>query len=169
MTTAFLLLTLGLAVFFDLRERRIPNLLIAAGLAGAMLLAALNGGSAALGSAMGAMAVAMMAFIPFFALGLIGAGDVKLAGVVGSLVGFDALFPVLLYILIAGGIFGLFAVAASGNLRQLFWNFRLWLITLTSRGQGEVMTVEEIAAQSAARIPYAVAIAAGALVWLAVR
>ncbi|WP_346284576.1 prepilin peptidase [Zoogloea sp.] len=161
-----LLLILGLAVFFDLRSRRIPNVLVAAGLpAGFILAAVANGLDGLLGSLAGA-GIGIGVFLPFFVFRLIGAGDVKLFGVVGAFVGQAHIFQVLLYSLIAGGVVGVGALLLSGNTGRALHNFRVFFVSVVLRMQHEVMPLSELAAQSAVRIPYALAIAAGVLVWL---
>jgi prepilin peptidase CpaA len=161
-----LILVLIAAVYVDLRERRIPNSLIVAGLIAGCLASFQQSGVDGLHYAAAGMVVAAGVFLPFFAFRLVGAGDVKLLVVVASFVGLTGIFPVLFYTFLAGGLLGLGAVVVSGTASRLFWNFQLWLMSLANRGGSEVMTLAEIADQSAVRIPYSVSIAAGVGLWL---
>ena len=77
-----------LSVFFDLTVRKIPNWIIAFGLAGGLLLNAAQGFSQFSHSLLGFI-VGIAVFIVPFALGWMGAGDVKYFGVVGALLGVD--------------------------------------------------------------------------------
>lgn len=161
-----LLSILGLAVLFDLRVRRIPNLLILVGLFAGWLGSFIVGGWSGLLDSLTGMALAMVLFIPFFVPRLVGAGDVKLFGVVGGVIGFDAVLPVFLFTLVAGGVLGVLAVLLSRSWSKFFGNLKLFLIWLLYRVKGTEMTLSDIETQSAVRIPYAVAIATGSIIWM---
>lgn len=157
---------LALAVAYDLLERRIPNCLIAGGTVLAFALAAWHGGAAELGAALAAMLLSLAAIFPFFALRMVGAGDAKLFAVVGGFVGLDALLPVWLYTVLAGGVLGVVGIGLSHSFPQARANIKLLLISLTHRVPGVEMPLEAVAVGTSARIPYAVAIAAGAAIWM---
>lgn len=78
------------AAVFDWRQRRVPNLLLAAAAVPALLSFALfqHGllGSGMLASTAG-LAVGVLPWMPGYLLGKVGAGDVKLSGVQGFLLG----------------------------------------------------------------------------------
>lgn len=162
----FLLLILGVAVYFDLRERRIPNFLIVVGLPAGLIHSATQHGFDGLTASLWGLLVAGGVLFPFFAVRMVGAGDVKLMAVVGAFVGLDDVWRVVLYVFLAGGIIGVIGVLAAGTTRQFFWNLKLWFHSLVFRGRGNVMAVSDIAAQSASRIPYALAIGAGTATWM---
>jgi prepilin peptidase CpaA len=97
MTSAYLMWLLFIAVY-DFRQRRVPNWLV---LAGALLaLAALTLGMGPVkhdwAAALLGAGVAFGFLVFFYALGVMGAGDVKFAGALGLWVGFSALLPVWL-------------------------------------------------------------------------
>lgn len=163
---ALLLFLLACAVICDIRARRIPNGLIAIGFPAGVICSYWSLGPNAALSALAAAAVAMLFFMPAFAVRLIGAGDVKLMGMVGTFVGWSGIFPVLLYTLMAGGLLGLAAVLASGSARRLLNNLKVLLVATVLRVQGDVLPLSELASQSAVRIPYAVAISAGVVIWM---
>ena len=75
-----------MAAFFDLKVRRIPNWLIGVG---AFLGVVINGlaGTSQLFQSVAGFVVAIVVLLLPFALGWIGAGDVKLFGVIGALLG----------------------------------------------------------------------------------
>lgn len=160
-----LLCVLAVAVVYDLRERRIPNWLILAGLPAGIITSWFGGGVEATLSAVAAAGAGMAIFIPFFAARLIGAGDVKLIGVVGAFVGLHGIFPILLYTMMAGGILGLIAVVASRTTEKFFGNLKLFFVASVMRVQNDVIPLSTLANASAVRIPYAVAIAAGVIIW----
>ena len=63
---------------FDLATRRIPNALTFGASAAAVAFHLLTGGLSGAGSSLAGLAVGLLVFFPIFALGGLGAGDVKL-------------------------------------------------------------------------------------------
>src|SRR5687767_9558410 len=160
-TTAVLAVA-ALAVGFDLRTRRIPNLLTF-GAAGAALVFAFvvdgagGGASAALGWLLG-----VLVFLPFFALRGMGAGDVKLLAALGAWLGpVDTLY-LAIFASIAGGGVALVVSFARGYLRRALSNIYLMVMHWRVSGPGPVpgLTLTDTAAP---RLAYAVPIAIGAL------
>ena len=68
-----------------------------------MIYGLVGGGVAGLGSAAGGWLVGCAAFLPFFLLGGMGAGDVKLMAALGAWVGPHTAIWVALYAGLAGG------------------------------------------------------------------
>lgn len=147
----------------DVRQARIPNALTLASLTVAVgahtVWPSGHGAVAALGGALTGMAV----FFPIFALGGMGAGDVKLMGALGAWVGWGPTIWMGLYTAIAGGVLALVWSMAHGYLRQALGNLRalgtFWLVA----GVRPLppLTLDE---GRGPRLPYAVAILAGLLV-----
>lgn len=170
-----LLFALCLAVMTDLRSRRIPNKLVLAGLlfafaahATAMLadLEALAGDRA--WSPLTGGLTGFAALLPLYAVRACGAGDVKLMTMVGAFVGAETVLLTALYTLIAGGLLALVFMLFRGVAAQTLANVRFlltdWMMKLRT-GQGAQL---EPLVVTAARLPYAVAIAMGtvaALLW----
>lgn len=98
-----LLILLSLAAVYDLRTRRIPNRLVLLGILVASLFAGFAGGKAILWGAMG-LSAALAVFYPIYAAGWLGAGDVKLMGLVGGFFGLQQLLPVMGFVALAGGV-----------------------------------------------------------------
>jgi prepilin peptidase CpaA len=162
--SSVLLGVLALAVWFDVRERRIPNGITVAGTLAALgLRAALGGG--ALESGLLGLSLGLFLGLLFFAAGAMGAGDGKLLATVGALLGIQALVWCLPLI---GGFGGLLVLATSARqrtLRPTFVRFRDLLFHVASLGRiGERRT---LASPGAVAVPYGVAVAAGAaMAWL---
>ncbi|MGH7900012.1 MAG: A24 family peptidase [Candidatus Binatia bacterium] len=153
------------ACIFDLRTRRIPNLLtlVAAVAAWSFFLA--QGGLSALGWSVTGWLLGVLMFFPFFLLGGMGAGDVKLLGALGAWLGPLAAIHLAFYTAIAGGVMALIVVLARGYLGEAFLN--IWLLLTYWRVQGlhrhPTLTLEE---SRAPRLAYAIPIAAGAVATL---
>jgi prepilin peptidase CpaA len=160
----FLCSFLGLAVVFDLWERRIPNWLIFLALGAGFLLNAWQGTEQVLNSLWGFGLVIAIFLIPF-ALGLIGAGDVKLLGAIGALLGVAWVPRVLFYSALAGGLLAALSLATKG----VHWTVvkETWIdlkLFVTSGGTVVPASVGKRDAQGGHTIPYGVAIGLGTLV-----
>jgi prepilin peptidase CpaA len=161
---------LAAAVYTDVRERKIPNGLVLAGLAAGLAVAALQSAGwwpevpAAAGSIAAGLAGAGLGLavgVAFFALGALGAGDGKLLAVVGAFLGPVGLLMSVLYGGIAGGLFALAAAVRRGTILPVLLRTRDLAIHLITFGRhGERWTVDSPGAVS---VPYGVAIALGAL------
>jgi prepilin peptidase CpaA len=164
---AIALILAALACWFDIRTRRIPNLLTFGGAAVALGYALVTGGWAGLGiSALGWLAGAAL-FLPFFVLGGMGAGDVKLVACLGAWLGPWTAVYVDLYAAIAGGVMALALALGTGYLRKALTN--VWLLLAHWRVAG-IRPLPELTLEGARgpRLPYALPIAAGAVaaIWL---
>lgn len=156
---AALLGLVGAAVVWDLRERRIPNgLTIGAALA-ALALRAPAGGDAVLAGLAG-LGLGFLAALPFFALGGLGGGDVKLLAAVGAFLGPGPLPVALLATALAGGALALGVVVWRGRTRETLGDAADLVAGLFRRDRRPRKTLET---PGALAIPYAVPIAAGAL------
>lgn len=161
--TALAALTLALAAAAtDLRSRTVPNGLVAAGAAVGLLLncfeAGMPGGTRSVLGAVAGLAV----FLPFYLLGGMGGGDVKLMGALGACVGPMPALKMAVAAAAAGAVLAIVVAARRGVLaRTLSGAGRLmgsWL-TRGPRPDPE-LTLEN---PQALTIPYALPIAAGAL------
>ncbi len=158
--TATFLLWLLLVAAYDLQQRRVPNWLVVAGAVLAVVALALGTGplgfdwqAALLGGAAG-----FGFLLLFYATGLMGAGDVKFAGVLGLWVGLSAFIPIWV-------IASLLACAHAVLWRYLErWSFSP---RLTSMLAGPTRTSESNAPPRRLRIiPYAAYLALAAAVWM---
>lgn len=117
-TLASLLVFLGLSVGFDLRVRRIPNVLSAPGIVIGMILNVAHFGMSGMWTSLaGAAAVIGILVWPFVAGG-IGGGDVKMMGAVGAFVGPRLAVMGLLIGMIIGGVIMSAHLARLGRLRE---------------------------------------------------
>ncbi len=150
---------LAAAVWVDLRAARVPNVVVAAGLAFALGLSLTPQGGG-LNHAIGGAAVGLALLLPLYLLGVSGAGDVKLLAAVGAFVGFPAVLGVGLTMFVAGGLLAIVWALHTCLLRSAWDNLRDGFQAL--RLHPSLSTLLTLRT-SARRIPYSLAIAAGAL------
>ncbi|AKU13998.1 Flp pilus assembly protein, protease CpaA [Azoarcus sp. CIB] len=165
-----------MALITDIRTRRIPNLLVLGGLLSALtyhVIAAPGAGilepaGRAIGllPALGGIAVGFASLFPLYMLRAMGAGDVKLMMMVGAFLGPLQTFGVVVLTFAAGGVLALFMALWQRSFAQLALNLRFILTTSAVRAAvGESPRFEPLQ-QTAGRMPYAAAIAAGTLLQL---
>jgi len=168
-TPAVAVLLVGaIACVFDLRTRRIPNALTFGGALIALGFHLWVGGFSALGASLAGLAVGLAIFFPIFALGGIGAGDVKLLACMGAWLGPMAALWTAMYGAMAGGAMALVVVLVRGYGRQAFKN--MWLLLMHWRVVG-VRPLPELTLEhgKGPRLAYALPITAGAVVTLCLR
>lgn len=155
---------LAAAVWVDLAVARIPNAVVAAGLTLALGLS-LTPQGVGLGSALAGATVGLALLLPLYALGVSGAGDAKLLAAVGAFVGFPAIVGVGLTMFVAGGLIAIAWALHTGLLRSTWRNLRDGALALLA--YPSLHTLKSLRT-SARRVPYSLAIAAGALthMWL---
>ena len=161
-----LLLLVTTAAIKDLESRRIPNLLLFAGVLGALVLHLLSPQPlAALLAAVGGFALGMAVLLPFYLVRGMAAGDVKMMAAVCAFTGpADALHIVILA-WCAGGVMALAIILVRGRLRLALTNLWGMLRPMLLRlPRGPTPGVD--GHPSAGTIPYGVAIAAGTIVHL---
>ena len=145
---------------FDLKSRRIPNLITGpAFLAGVLLHLALDGWHGGL-SALGAGLLCGAVFVVLYVAGGMGAGDVKLMAATASLAGLPNVASLLLLTALAGGVMALALALLRGQLMQTLRN----VVTLTAHHrEAGLRPHPSLNVDNAAmlRLPYGVAIAAG--------
>lgn len=144
----------------DARDRRIPNRLVLAGLAAALVLRAAWGWTPLWHGVTGGM-IALAFGFPLFLLRAFGGGDVKFLAVCGVFVGLPLVGRAALWSAAAGGLLALWVIVdrrvplvAWARIKSLLHN------AVTLGRSGERMTVQDEGALTA---PYGIAIAAGTL------
>lgn len=166
-THVFITLMAIVGGIWDLRTRRIPNYLTFGGALLGFIYFFATAGWIGLGHSVEGWLVGFLLFIPFFLLRGLGGGDVKMLAALGAWFGPAGMLVVAFYTAVAGGVIALIFVLARGYFTTAFKN--LWLLLSHWRVVG-IRPVNEISLENpkAPRLPYGVAIAAGALttLWL---
>lgn len=171
---AFLLLLIMSSGFSDLKERKIPNEITFSGILIGIILNLLMGGWTGLLQGILGMFVGMAIFFLPFAMGGMGAGDVKLMGAIGALMGWEFSVMTALFAAIIGGIMVVIHLIYVGKLRDTLKKMLYALINLllqfaTVLGHNEkIHKAHEKFSKNGydykkIYIPYGVAIAGGAV------
>jgi prepilin peptidase CpaA len=153
-------LWLALVIAYDFRQRRVPNWLVLAGVALAVMAMAAGLHPAELDwtDALLAGASAFVFMLVFYVLGLMGAGDVKFAGALGLWIGMQGLLPVWIISSLLAAVHGLLWYALN---RWPVWP----RLSIALSGQPPAAGAD--APKRARHIPYAAYLAIGALAWMA--
>jgi prepilin peptidase CpaA len=167
-----LLSLLAAATIADFARRRIPNLIVLAGLLLGVGLNALlpegfglfnryaPGGLGVL-AALGGVLVGGGLLLPMYALRAMGAGDVKLMAMVGAFLSPRQALLAALLVLLAGGLLSLAFAIKSGVLQRTFANLRLLFVGAFSSLLLRESPNLSVGAETAGRVPYGLAIALG--------
>lgn len=171
-TTLVVLLVVAAAV--DMRTMRIPNWLTVSGAVlglglGAAVPWELLGwrwGLEGMAWAVGGMLVGVLLLLPLYVLRVMGAGDVKLMGMVGAFVGLQQIVPAVLTVFVAGGLVA------------LAWSAYRRVFRRTAAGTADLAMSLAFAAlhgtrptlptTSSGKLPYGLSIAIGTVAWLAI-
>lgn len=161
-----------LAAIFDLRTRRIPNWLCAAGfLAGlALHISLFRSATIWIGAreAILGAGLALLIYIPLFALKAVGGGDVKLMAAVGCIAGPKAFIAIFLITAIVGGVMALLLILIKGRVAHTLRNVGI-LLTELMHGRAPHHAEEEldVTSEKGLRLPHGCSIALGTLLYLA--
>lgn len=151
---------LVVAVIFDVRYRKIPNILTFPAMLAGMVYYTLTGGGAGLLFSLGGLATGLAVLFILFLMGAMGAGDAKLMGAIGALSGTHAVLNAALFSMVAGGVYALILILFRYSAcKEVLSRLLLQLNYLIRTGK-----LAEISLKNRPNEPklcYAVAIAAG--------
>ena len=147
----------GASAAIDLKTRRVPNPLTFGTAAAGLALAAAHATPVSLSGALLGAVIGCAAMLPGHVFGKTGAGDVKLFGAVGTLLGPAGILVAFVYTALAGGVL---AVVVALHRRRLQTTLQR-TASLVATGGGTAREVEHGSADN--RFAYAPAIAIGAL------
>jgi prepilin peptidase CpaA len=157
-----------IAAIYDFRFRRIPNWLNLSGFVLGIGLNTLLFAQHGLVAAVFGTLVALLIYLPMYLVRAMGAGDLKLMAAVGALAGPQHWLWILLYTALAGGAIAIVVAAARGRVRRTVANTGLVLNHLMHFEPPATRNEElDVRSQRALRLPHAVAIAAGSLIFIA--
>ncbi|HHY11420.1 MAG TPA: prepilin peptidase [Firmicutes bacterium] len=108
----------GLCAMYDLRTGRIPNKITFSCILAGIVINTWSHGFAGMRDSLHGFAVGILLLIIPFALGGMGAGDVKMLAAVGAINGSRFVFHVFLYGAVAGGVLSAFTACKMGGYRR---------------------------------------------------
>jgi len=149
---------LAVATFTDVRNRRIPNWLVAPFLLAGIAVAGWLYGWHGVGMSLAGAGLGLLVYGVLFWMGGMGAGDVKLCAAIGAWIGPWQLLIALVFTGLAGGVIALILALFGGFGKDLFMH--AGDIVFGSKERGEVVLSNPLRR----KIPYAPAIAVGTLI-----
>jgi len=155
------------ASVFDVRERRIPNLLSGSFFVIGLALHCGLHGWGGIASSLLAAGIAGGLFLPFFLIGGMGAGDVKLMATVAAIVDLAPLQMVLLATVAAGAVCALALALLKARLQEMLRNVSAILAHHVRQGVQPHLYLN-LANKETLRLPFAVPIAMGCIATLCV-
>lgn len=164
---AALLLLVSLAAWTDVRRRRIPNALTAAGLIVGLILNTQLRGIPGLLQSIEGLALAFGVYFLLYLLRAMAAGDVKLMAAIGSFTGPGDWLLILLLVCVAGGAIAIITVAARSRWRTTLRN-AAWAVRelVRLRAPGERHPQLDVHSGRGLTLPHAVPIALGTYVFV---
>jgi prepilin peptidase CpaA len=151
------------AAWRDVRSNRIPNALVVTGAVVGVAFSLVPGGIGMREMAEG-FAIGFVLLLPFYALGVMGAGDVKLMAMTGIFLGVKATLLAGVTTLAAGGIFAIGYALKSGVMLAALRNIRTFLLNASMHlASGSTPRVADMPV-TRVRLPYAAAVTIGVLI-----
>jgi len=161
----FLALLVIAAALIDFRTHRIPNLLSVGGLAAALALQFIGHGWEGVTNGLTGCATGFFIYLILYAVGAMGAGDVKLMAAVGGFLGWpETLLAVILSVGV-GVVISLLLLCVRGGIIDYLTRYGQMLKFLFLTGRISYIAPEP-GSTATLRFPYAFAIAIGALATL---
>ncbi|HVF87976.1 MAG TPA: A24 family peptidase [Pyrinomonadaceae bacterium] len=160
--TSALLAPLAVIIsYYDVRYRRIPNVLVLAALISGLAINAIIGGVSGLLTSLGGCALAFGLMLLLHIFGAMGAGDVKLFAAIGSVLGAGLILPTFLVVALTGGALAIYSMLRAGTVSTTM--FRVLQI-FVGMLPGWEMPRFAVPADKRHTIPYGVAITFGSLI-----
>lgn len=157
----------GVAAITDAYSRRIPNVLVLAGLIAGFVLNVWLGGWLGLKDPILGFGLALLIYVPLFIVRAMGGGDVKLMAAAGAIIGPSQWFTLFIFASIAGGAIALGMLLTRQTLGPAFGNIMYILKELAHfRAPYKSNAALDVASPKALTMPHGIAIAAGAIALL---
>jgi prepilin peptidase CpaA len=156
---SILLVLLAIAVASDVVRHRISNVFVLFGCLSGLLCGFYIAGVGGVGNAFLGMLIGLALFLPFYLLGGMAAGDVKLMAMVGGFLGPMATVSAVALSLVMGSVFGVVILLYKKQLARLVRRYR----SMASLRTYIAPQADDAARQ---RFPYAIAIFTGTLISL---
>lgn len=157
---AVLIPLMFLITYYDTRYRRIPNAFVLGTLISGLAANTIIFGWMGLGNSLLGCLLAFGLMLGVRFLTGLGAGDVKLFGAIGAVIGMQHVLPTFLVVVLLGGMLSVFAMLRASTMRQTMIGVYQILIGLLPGGR---MPSRDTFSRSGVTIPYGVAITCGSV------
>jgi len=156
---------LVVAAIIDWRTFRLPNWLTLGGIGLGLVMSTLPRGIGLEESLLGA-GTGLILLLPLYALGMSGAGDVKLMAMVGAFLGLPNVLFALLLTLVTGGVAAIGFAIWRRRVARMVLNARdLLQLTAMAAAHGHKPALGAIS--SVGKLPYGICVCIGTFAWLA--
>lgn len=137
-----------IAAIIDIRVFKVHNYVTVPLAVSGLLFHLVNTGAGGLAYSLGGLLIGFFSLIVFYALGGIGAGDVKLMAGIGAWLGAWLTLNVLMIAGIASGVYSAFLIAKTGGYRHILANLNIlvYRIRVMALHLGHDERVEEVVA-----------------------
>ncbi len=167
--TQFLLVGFVLAAaLFDLRDRRIPNWLNLSALLLGFGLNFFLEQTSGIWQSLGGLILACLIYFPLYLLRVMGAGDVKLMGAVGAIVGAGNWLVICVLAALVGGLLALALLLVRGPLLHTLRNVGLLIWELVHL-RPPYARHQELDISRGLTLPHGASVALGALLFVFLR
>lgn len=158
----FLVVILLMAAISDIRFWKIPNRLTFPALMAGLVYHTCTSGWKGLFFSIGGVFLGLALLMTFYLLGGMGAGDVKLMGVVGGILGPKGVFAAFLSTALIGGVYAIILLALQGETLDMVSRYGTMLKTfLFTRRMAYIPPAKK---ENRPALRYGVAIALGTLI-----
>ena len=148
-------------IYHDIRYRRIPNVLVLTALLAGLALNIFFGGVEGLVSSLLGFAIGFLPMLLLHIFGAMGAGDVKLFGAVGTILGVGLMPTTLVLVVMLGGVLAVCTTLRAGTMFSTLHGVARIFIGILP---GWEMPRFAMAPDRRHTIPYGVAIMIGSLI-----
>ena len=154
-----------LATVYDLRYQKIPNKLTYPSMMMALVYYGTTRGLDGLMFSAGGLALGIAILLLPYSMGVMGAGDVKLLGAVGGILGAKGVFASFLFTGVVGGLYALILIVFKRGLSKgMILRSAITVKTLAVTGQ--FIPIPSPEEENKPRLCYGVAIALGTMIYV---
>ena len=159
-------IVLIVAAWIDGRELRVPNWITFPMVLTGLIYSTCAGGWGGLGAGVLGMCVGLLCLLPLYAVGGMGAGDVKLMAGVGAWLGWQVTFAAFCVSTIMGAVMAVIMVLWRGSFRKHYENFMLILLEWVQvRDPRELSRIAARRKPTMLLLPYGIPICIGSIAW----
>jgi prepilin peptidase CpaA len=164
----FVTLTLIVAAVIDGFKLKVPHWLTCPFILSGLVVGAVTGGWAGLGYALLGTIVGLALLLPAYAIGGMGAGDVKLLAGVGAWIGtMDTLYAFCISALVGGVIALLMVLYRRAWTKHYYQFFTIWNEMITIRDPEQLSAIAAERKSTMLLLPYGIPIAIGTIAYFA--